>query len=189
MEATKRIDKGIKRPKRVVDRQPRALGRFLPKVPPEQREAIIKASYERLQAGDTTDTIAASYGIPGQTLRHWLLDDPKADEARRILINGELARTLDDMRTAEEPLALARGREEFRAWSWVAERRESKLYGQRTHIDIETQPLSAVDTELLGSARELLTLFKVKLAGVAPALQDQSQVIDVQSHIEEKPKS
>ena len=38
-------------------------------------------------------------------------------------------------------MPLARAREGFRAWSWIAERREARLFGQRhdvtiTHIDL-----------------------------------------------------
>jgi hypothetical protein len=103
-------------------------------MPDDQRQAIITQSYDRLRAGEPTDQIAASYGLSGRTLRHWLLDDPQADQARRTLINGELARTLDEMRCANDPLPLARAREEFRAWSWIAERREARLYGQKQEV-------------------------------------------------------
>ena len=167
-EAHLRIDEGIKRgPRKKVDRQPKAAltGQFLPKFTPEQRQAILEDTYQAIQAGETTDSIGQRYGITGRAIRHWLLDDPKADQARKTLINGELARTLDEMkqaRFADSPLPLACAREEFRAWSWIAERRESQLYSQRTHIEVANQPLSKVDAELLGSAQELLKLFKAR---------------------------
>jgi hypothetical protein len=138
-----RIDDGVKRgPRKKVDRQPKAAktGQYMSCVPAERRKAIVQDSYLALVAGETTDQIAARHGIPGRTLRHWLLDDPEAHDARRILINGELTRTLEEMREAKNassPLPLACAREEFRAWSWIAERRESKLYGQRTHNTVE----------------------------------------------------
>ena len=132
-----RIDEGIKRgPKKKVNRQPQAAknGQFVSKIPEDQRQRILSDSYLRLRGGESTDQIAASYGLSGRALRYWLLDDPKADEARRQLINGELARTLEDMRLADAPLPLARGREEFRAWSWIAERREARLYGPKQEV-------------------------------------------------------
>jgi len=168
LEAIKRIDAGIKRgPRRQVDRQPKAAltGQFLPKIPQEHRQAILEDTYQAIKAGETTDQIAARYNIPGRTLRHWLLDDPKADEARRILINGELARTLDEMKEAkhaDNPLPLACAREEFRAWSWIASKREYKLYGDRLAVE-NTHVISDQDVGLLQDAQELLRLFKAKV--------------------------
>ena len=173
-EAHLRIDEGIKRgPRKQVDRRPKAAlnGQFLPKFTPEQKQAIIADTLKSLEAGETTEQIAARYGITGRAIRHWLLDDPQADTARRIMVNGELARTLDEMKEAkhaDSPLPLACAREEFRAWSWIAERREYKLYGAKQEISVKTEPLSDKDVGLLEDASELLRLFKSKLIQAEP---------------------
>lgn len=183
-ESHLRIDEGIKRgPRRKVDRRPRAAlsGQYLPVVSPEQRQVILTETYTRLQAGETTDQIATKYGITGRALRYWLLDDPKADQARRMLINGELARTLDEMKEAklaDSPLPLACAREEFRAWSWIAERRESRLYGPQIAVKNEVV-ITDQDAGLLTSAQELLALFKAKhekVVNAAPAAIEEKAI-------------
>lgn len=147
-----RIDEGIKRgPRKKVNRMPKAAinGQFLPKFTPEKKQEILLETYKRLEMGETTEQIASTFGLTGRGLRHWLLDDPMADQARRMLINGELARTLDEMKEAkhaESPLPLACAREEFRAWSWIAERRESRLYGPKQEVTHHLQPVLNINT-------------------------------------------
>ena len=149
MEAVKRIDAGIKRgPRKQVDRRPKAAltGMFISKHSPEERQELIRQAQEAIMAGETTDQFAQRKGISGRTVRYWLLDDPATElVARRALINGELVRTLEEMREAKHsnsPLPLACAREEFRAWSWIAERREARLYGQKQEVTLNnTSPV------------------------------------------------
>ena len=189
MEATKRIDKGIKRGPRNKQNpiSPKAdLGTWV--IPPGLNP---KEVLDRYLTAETTGQIAAQYGLSRKALVRWLRQEVP-EEWKSVQIIRALCRKDDGdegLEVASDALSLARAREQLKSAQFDLERLDSNTWGQRTHIDVATQPLSAVDTELLGSARELLTLFKAKLAGVAPALQDRSQVIDVQSHIEEKPKS
>jgi len=144
MDSSKRIDKGIKR--QVVESYEHEKKK-LParKVKDEERNSIKEDAYKRLEIGETTDAIAASHNVPGSTLRYWLLNDPKANAARLSLVHAEMARTLDDMKEAAHPLALARAREEFRAWSWLAERRHPDLYGQKQEVTHKVpEPLKIV---------------------------------------------
>ena len=147
MEANKRIDAGIKRgPRKQIDRNPRAAktGLFLPKFSPEQRQRIVQEAYSALQAGESTNQIAERLSTPeisltGRALRYWLMDDPQAELARQAMIHGELTRTLEEMREAkysDSPLPLACAREEFRAWSWIADRRLPKLWGQTQRLEV-----------------------------------------------------
>ena len=144
-EAHVRIDEGIKRGKRLprkqVDRRPKAAlsgyHHVMPRVDEQRRAAILADCHAALQHGETTDQIGARYGISGRAVRYWLLDDPQAEAARRQLINGELVRTLDEMREAKHALTslpLACARAEFDAWSWIAERREARLYGPKQEV-------------------------------------------------------
>lgn len=159
-----RIDDGVKRgPRKPIDRRPKqglatkARGPYLPRLTAEARATVLAECYERLSYGDTTDQIAADHGLPGRTLRQWLLGDADADAARLWLINGELARTLDELRDAkyaDSPLALACAREEFRAWSWIAERREARIYGQKQ--EVTTTNYVGVDVASLASAARLI---------------------------------
>jgi hypothetical protein len=139
-----RIDKGVKRKK--IDRKPKNLkdqetGQFVALVPDETRKAVIDEAINAIQQGENShqamDALGKKYGVSGRTVRTWLLADDRAEKARGLLISSELARTLDEMRAAKDassPLPLACAREEFRAWSWMAERRESRLYGQKQEV-------------------------------------------------------
>lgn len=144
-EAHSRIDKGIKRPRKTAP-VPRNVkdersGRYLAKIPDDIRSKIIEEASLAIQQGEHThaamDALGAKYGVSGRTVRTYLLADERAEKARGLLINGELARSLDEMRLADAPIPLARAREEFRAWSWMAERRESRLYGQKQELKVE----------------------------------------------------
>ena len=170
-EAHLRIDDGLRRGprKRQVNRQPQAAlsGQFLPKFTPQQKQDIIRECYEGLERGETTDEIGERHGVTGRAIRHWLLDDPQAHQARRKLINGELARTLDEMRLAklaDSPLPLACAREEFRAWSWIAERRERE-YSPKQDVTIIAEV--KIDTILDGYCERLLA----KLAPPLPIIE------------------
>ena len=143
--ATKRIDAGIPRGPRkpvrkMVDRSPKS-GQFITAYPDGLRDKVVAECQTLIAVGWTPAQIAEKHGIPARTVQYWLLGDEKAEAARGQLIAAELARTLDDMRKPDDgeedsPLRLARAREEFRAWSWIAERRESRLYGQKQELTI-----------------------------------------------------
>ena len=175
VQANRRIDAGIKRgPRKQIDRRPKAAltGMFVSKHTPEEKQALIQQAQEAILAGETTDQFAARKGISGRTVRYWLLDVPEAEQARRALINGELARTLEEMREArhaDSPLPLACAREEFRAWSWIAERRESKLYGQRLAVESK-QVTDPATQELASAALDLLRHFREKVVNPPIAL-------------------
>jgi len=152
MEHT-RIDEGVKRGPR--KKGPTAQhrdtdGKLLPIHTPEKRQEVITDAVEALRHGETTDTIGARHGVSGRTLRYWLLGDERAEQARSFMIAAELARTLDDLKEAKyagSPLPLACAREEFRAWSWIAERRESRLYGQKQEVTHVVQPVLTINTQ------------------------------------------
>ena len=140
-----RIDKGTKRDYRALARrQPRtSKGTFGLLHSPEKRQAAIQDALNSLPAGESTDLIAARHNIPGSTLRAWILADEtldsQANSARRVFLSHELSLRAKDIDTAQDPLALARAREAFRAWSWIAERRESRIFGpkQETRLAVE----------------------------------------------------
>lgn len=144
-----RIDEGIPRgrkPPKKPGAKPKNLkdaasGRYLALIPEETKLKVIEEAATAVQMGEYShaamDALGAKYGVSGRTVRTWLLADDRAEKARGLLINGELARTLDELReakTASSPLPLACAREEFRAWSWMAERREHRLYGPKQEV-------------------------------------------------------
>ena len=132
-----RIDKGTKRDYRALARrQPRTnKGTFGLIHDPEKRRAAILDALDSLPAGEPTDQIAARHSIPGPTLRAWLISDDTinqgANAARKVFLSHELSLRANQIDEATDPLSLARAREAFRAWSWIAERRESQMFGQK----------------------------------------------------------
>lgn len=140
-----RIDKGLKRKIRSEARkQPiSAKGQFLPVVSAERRTEIVLSVPEAIRSGKTTREIAEEQGIAFSTLKSWLLSDKATEDARGEFLSSELALRTEEFDIAKEhrdPLALAYAREGFKAWSWIAERREARLYGQKqeiTHISAD----------------------------------------------------
>ena len=66
------------------------------------------------------------------------------------------------LESANDPLNLARARETWKAATWFAEREFPERWGQSNKLTVTNEPLSKVDQELLGSAQELLKLFKAR---------------------------
>lgn len=182
--AAKRIDAGIKRgPRKQIDRRPQAAlaqgrdGKLISSYPPELRIEVVQTAYKLLAEGKTTNEIGQQFNVPGSTVRLWLLNDDKAQEARRMMVEQELSRTAEGMRFAEDPLALARAREEGRYWQWIAERRDPQRYGQR--LAVTNQEVPSDETKLLmNQAQELLTLFREKVVNPEVPAIEHKPLID-----------
>ena len=178
-----RIDEGLKRPEKLSKEErlrirqearsrPLSTGKVWTHYDPQVRAQAILDVPKAILAGGIPKDVAEKYGIPLSTLHSWIIASDDAEVARGLMLASELMLRIEQIDTANDALELARAREGFRAWSWLAERREYRIYGQRQHIELETQPLSTVDKELLGSAQELLTLFKARIErekAIAPA--------------------
>jgi hypothetical protein len=182
-EAHLRID-AARDPRKNIDRKPRAslTGTFTTPYPPGTRDKVTAASYTLLASGRTTDEIGAQFNVPGSTVRFWLLNDPQAEEARLSMIEHELARTGEQLRVADEPLSLARAREEARYWMWIAERRISRLYGQKQELTVTLKDGWA---ERLRRARERVIEngsqeSVAQTTNAAPLLPDASRIVDVE---------
>ena len=117
------------------------------------KERIIDAAIPLLAAGTPTNDIAAQYGISGRTLRHWLIHDDAAEEARSAFLTGQMMDAVADMETAEDQLPLARARERFKSYAWLAERRLPDKFGVKKEVRVS----HAVDiSEALQDARKAL---------------------------------
>lgn len=174
-----RIDKGLKRKIRQEARaKPLVKRRHWTVYDQAKRTELIKALPEAILQGKTTTQFAEEHNIPHSTLKSWVLGNDEVEGARGAMLASELMIKIEEIQDSGDALALARAREGFRAWSWIAERREHRLYGQRSHVEVSDQPLSAVDKELLGSAQELLALIKEKR---------QEKLINAPAAMPEKP--
>ena len=165
-EAHVRIDEGIKRiGKRGMRQEARRSPASKGLIPwrqhdPEKRKAIILEAPERILRGETTTEIAKSYQIPSSTLRSWLVGNPEAEEARGAMLAQELMVKIQEIEGATDALTLAQAREGFKAWSWIAERRESRLYGQKQEVTVREE--LKLEVVLDGEACALLAKIRPK---------------------------
>jgi len=174
-EAHVRIDEGVKRGKRKTPQNglesPRSIkGTYLPIYSQEKRTAVILSVPDAIRNGQTTRQIAEQHQIPLSTLQAWIVGNPDVEEARGAMIASELCIRMGEIDTAEDPLGLARAREGFRAWSWIAERRESRLYGQKQEVKVDIDMTVTVEHSLAEEAKTLIA----KIRGSKP-----SPVIDL----------
>ena len=184
--ANKRIDAGIKRgPKRPynTDILPRDVvtKRFLPKIPPEQRIAILQDAIDSLPQGQSTETIAKRHGISGGLLRQWLLVDDTANQARSAWFASELDTARQSIKDSLDPLTLARAREDFRSIAWLAERRNAAHWGQQQQMVIDhrvtfTQAIAEI------SRRRLEVDVTPDATGVSVGVSDQLAVPDTDTN-------
>lgn len=183
LEVSKRIDKGIKKgPRTAQDALRQAQERRASKhrrvpdlgswVIPEGLDP--KEVIELYLTETTTSHIGQKYGISRKALVSWLRQ-VAPDEWREAQVLRALCRkddSDDDMDAACDPFALARARERLRSAQFDLERLDSATWGQKTQLEVKEQPLNGIESELLGSARELLKLFREKVVTgevIAPA--------------------
>ena len=114
------------------------------------RSEVIKAAIPQLANGVSTEIIAASYGITGRTLRNWLISDPDAEQARADYLTAKLMDATDAIDDAQDVFPLARAREQFKAWSWIAERRLPSRFASKNEsnngVNIQVNIVNPNDT-------------------------------------------
>ena len=109
--------------------------------PPETRQAVLEDAKTLLAQGWTTAQIGQKHNVPGSTVRFWLLNDKDAENARDAMFDYELTLRGELIDTAPDALALGRAREGFRYWSFLAERRDAKRYGQKQEVTVTHEGL------------------------------------------------
>lgn len=107
-------------------------------VPHQDRYRIVQNALDRLDSGETTESIAKSLNVEPRTLRSWLLVDcpQEADHQRARYIASKLQENIEDMAAATEQIPLARARDSFKAWSWIAERRLPHLFAPKQDVTV-----------------------------------------------------
>ena len=122
--------------------EPAAKKRGRPKgavtIPHQDRARIVQDALNRLDRGETTDNIAKSHKVEPRTLRAWLLVDcpQEADHQRARCIAENLQNELENIASATEQIPLARARDGFKAWSWIAERRLPHLFAPKQDVTV-----------------------------------------------------
>jgi hypothetical protein len=102
-------------------------------IPIETKQAILEDAKKRILEGSTLDQIATSHGIDTKTLNTWLIalgDEYK--ELREAWIDNMLVEAKSELDNASDQFPLARAREQWKAATWYAERRDRLRYGQQT---------------------------------------------------------
>lgn len=101
------------------------------------RETAIAIAIPKLSDGMSTDDIAkliakeTGTAITGRTLRNWLINSPEAEQARADYLTDKVMQAVEAIDSAEDVFPLARARESFKSWSWIAERRLPSRFGAK----------------------------------------------------------
>jgi hypothetical protein len=90
------------------------------------REQIIASVPERILAGERIADIAKTHQVSVPTLQVWLSGCREYHEAQMIVTDARLAEAEEDVRNAEDQVAIARARELLKAAQWHAERRDRR---------------------------------------------------------------
>ena len=115
-------------------------------VPIETKQVILEDAKKRILEGETLEQIAVSHDITKRTLNTWLisLGDDYA-ELRQVWIDNLISEAKEGIDNASDAFPLARAREQWKAVTWLAERRDRLRYGQQPmNINI-IQGVSMVD--------------------------------------------
>ncbi len=147
--AHKRIDEGVKRGPHQHLTAPS--GKLHPsrQYPLEVKQHAINDAQSALLAGETTLSIAKRHSVTVHALRFWIMQDPSTSQLLRDLVDSEMIACLGDLEDARQPIQLAGARERFRAWSWLAERRDAVRYGAK--VDVQhtfTGPVIAINVSV-----------------------------------------
>ena len=178
-----RIDEGVKRgPRKKTGPKPSSPrhnnGQFLPKLPNDP-ESIRKA-LEVYCAGATLKELGQEYGVTRQAVYGWLLGELGGQEHTGLVtraLTARIAKGDETLDGADNPLDLARGREQARNARLDLERRRSSLYGQKQELTVEINHSITVDLALTESAAELIKRIRKPDA----ALLEVNPVIEVEA--------
>lgn len=169
----KRIDFGIKRGPKKPGPKPGQPSKALAVL---NRDSIIT----QMAQGKLLSQVAQSLGITPAAISQQLSQDKEYLAARQNGAELRLDQQYMALESADDSLTLARARETWKAATWFAEREFPERWGQSNRLTVTNEPLSAVDQELLGSAQEMLRLFKARSAervvedvNAAPALAEK----------------
>lgn len=129
-------------------------------IPIKTKAEILEDAKQRIPQGHTLEDIAVSHGICKRTLNTWLMSlGEEYQELRQAWIDNMLREAKDAIDGADEQLPLARAREQWKAATWYAERRDRARYGvQVQNINIINGV--TMDAALVSQANELLDHIK-----------------------------
>lgn len=171
-EAHVRIDDGMKRGPRksrngVRKRDPET-GQSMAVIPADLLPATV---LQRYLGDESTAVIAASYGVSRSRLHQWLLEHAedhwkKAQVARALTA---LEKAKDGLDGADDPLELARAREQLRGAQWELERLYSRIFGIKQELTVDISHHVTIEHTLEAGAADLLARIRPSVAGMPNA--------------------
>lgn len=122
----------------------------------ETKQSIIEDAKTRILQGHTLLEIATDNGVDKKTLNTWLMALGEEYQAiRQAWIDSMLSEAKEGIDNADDQFPLARAREQWKAATWYAERRDRARYGvQVANINIING--ITMDDALANEAGELL---------------------------------
>jgi hypothetical protein len=125
-------------------------------IPEGAKQAILEDAKVRILQGDTLRQIATDHSIDKKTLNTWLMAlGDEYQELRQAWIDTMLREAKDGIDNADDQFPLARAREQWKAATWYAERRDRNRYGVQG-ININVINGVSMDVALAGEAGALL---------------------------------
>lgn len=125
-------------------------------IPAETKQAILEDAKVRILEGHTLQEIAEDHGVSKRTLNTWLIAlGDEYQEIRQAWIDNMLSEAKEAIDSADEQLPLARAREQWKAATWYAERRDRARYGQQV-ANINIINGVTLSDALAGEASQLL---------------------------------
>jgi hypothetical protein len=110
---------------------------------PRLRDATPTVILQRYLSDESTKDIATSYGVTRQALGKFLLqhaeEEWKEAQVARAIARKEAAE--DALESAQDPLALAKARELFKAATWDLERVCRRIYGEDRQTESPVTPI------------------------------------------------
>ena len=126
-----------------------------------RKPAIIEDALKRIMDGETLDQIGVIHGITGRTLNTWLLSlGEEYQSVRQSFIDAKLAECGDNIEGADDTFPLARAREAFKYWQFIAQTRDRARYGQDKQVTVNIGIGVQMKQALVDEAGELLKHLK-----------------------------
>lgn len=109
-------------------------------VPQDERDAIVRDALERYAQGVSIQVVAKEAGLTRAIIYRWMLAHagPEYEDIVTRALVRRIAEADERMEAAEGPVDIARAREQARFARMDYERRRPALYGQRSHVTVET---------------------------------------------------
>ena len=137
VQASRRIDKGIKRGPRAKPVPPSNGHPNYGKLRTVDPDDMLSAIADGMLVTELARSLGVCQAAISQKLARYNKDDYKQARAIGITANLHASRELlREARYARDPVMLACAREEFRADSWFAERELPEIYGQQVRQNI-----------------------------------------------------